>query len=101
MTYFTIRYDLVPGKQSEHDKFVRDSLITFWRRQPGVSVCCVLEDAAVGWPERTLMIGASDLHEIELVLKQPMYKALKEELLSYATNIQSQFLTVREGSLAA
>ncbi|MBI2866368.1 MAG: hypothetical protein HYX99_03290 [Chloroflexi bacterium] len=101
MTYFTIRYDVVPGKQGEHDRFVRDSLLTFWKRQPGISVCCVLEDVAVGWPERTIMIGATDLHEIEQALKQPMYRALKEELLNLATNLQSQFVEVREGSLAA
>lgn len=101
MIYFMIRYDVIPGKTAEHDQFVRETLLPFWKRQSGVTSCCVLEDSVIGWPERTIMIGANDLHDLEVVLKQPLYRALKGELLAYASSIQGQFLTIREGSLAA
>ncbi|MBI2916670.1 MAG: hypothetical protein HYY01_01640 [Chloroflexi bacterium] len=101
MTYFMIRYDVVSGKTEAHDQFVRETLLPFWKRQPGVTSCCILEDTVIGWPERTIMIGANDLHDLEVVLKQPLYRAIKGELLVYTSNIQGQFLTIREGSLAA
>mgnify|MGYP005834546619 CR=1 FL=1 len=61
MMYFTVRCDILPGKEDELDRFLNERAKSFWISQPGVKSFHVYADKLAGWPERTIMIEVEDL----------------------------------------
>lgn len=90
--YFTVRCDILPGKEEELDRFLAEKAKKFWLSQPGVKGFHVYGDTLVGWPERTIMIEVDDLVGLERVLHSDERKHLRSEFLTYTTDVESQIL---------
>lgn len=90
--YFTVRCDIVPGKEEELDQFLAEKAKTFWLAQPGVKSFHVYEDVLVGWPDRTIMIEVDDLASLQRILDSEDRKRLRREFQACATTVQSQIL---------
>jgi hypothetical protein len=92
MIQYTVRCDIVPGKEEDLDQFLSERCKSFWLNQSGVKSFHVYGDALVGWPERTIMIELEDLASLQHVLDSSERKQLRREFQSYTTDVQSQIL---------
>ncbi len=90
--YFTVRCDILPGKEEELDRFLAEKAKKFWLSQPGIKSFHVYGDTLVGWPERTIMIEVDDLASFQRVLNSEERRHLRSEFLMYTTNVQSQIV---------
>ncbi len=90
--YFTVRCDILPGKEEELDRFLTEKATKFWLSQPGIKSFHVYRDALVGWPERTIMIEVDDMSSLDRILHSENRHQVRREFLSYATDVQSQIL---------
>jgi hypothetical protein len=90
--YFTVRCDIVPGKEEDLDRFLAEKAKAFWLAQPGVKGFHVYEDVLVGWPDRTIMIEVDDLASLQRILDSEERKRLRREFQTCATTVQSQIL---------
>ena len=88
--YFIIKFDILPGKMSETDTYINKELVPYWTSHKEVRSVQVFEDTFIGWPERMLMIEIEDLTSLQHVLASGGTRHMKEQLISYATDIQTQ-----------
>lgn len=90
--YFTVRCDILPGKEEELDRFLTEKAKKFWLSQPGVKSFHVYTDTLVGWPERTIMIEVDDMSSLDRILHSEGRQRVRREFQTYATDVQSQIL---------
>ena len=88
--YFTVRCDILPGKEEELDRLLGGPSRTFWLAQPGVKSFHVYGDTLVGWPERTIMIEVEDLASLQRILGTEERKRLRREFMNHTSNVSSQ-----------
>ncbi|HUU39645.1 MAG TPA: hypothetical protein VMW42_01755 [Desulfatiglandales bacterium] len=88
--YFIIKFDILPGKMNETDTYINKELVPYWTSHKEVRSVQVFEDTFIGWPERMLMIEIDDLTALQQVLASGGTRHMKEQLISYATDIQTQ-----------
>lgn len=90
--YFTVRCDILPGKEEELDRFLTEKAKKFWLSQPGVKSFHVYNDTLVGWPERTIMIEVDDMSSLDRILHSEERQRVRREFQTYASDVQSQIL---------
>lgn len=90
--YFTVRCDILPGKEQELDNFLAEKAKKFWLSQPGIKSFHVYKDTLVGWPERTIMIEVDDMSSLDHILHSEDRQRVRREFQTYATDVQSQIL---------
>lgn len=90
--YFTVRCDILPGKEQELDNFLTERATKFWLSQPGVKSFHVYKDTLVGWPERTIMIEVDNMSDLDRILHSEDRQRVRREFQAYATDVQSQIL---------
>lgn len=90
--WFTIRFDIQPGKIVELDNWITTKASPFLVAQKGVKSICVYHDALVGYPERTIMVEVDSLAHLDVILASEDFRNIRGELLNYATGISSQLL---------
>lgn len=95
MYYFTVRFDILPGKEKELDAFIDTKARQFWLAQPGVHEFRVYNDAFIEWPARTLVIGVNDLYRLQMILDSEERKQMRSELLTYAKHPVWQLLELQ------
>ena len=92
--YFIIRFDVLPGKLSECDKYIQEELIPYFTAHSEVRSVGVLEDKFIGWPERELYVEIEDLTALQSIMASSETRQMKEHFTSYATDIQTQIMDV-------
>ena len=75
--FFSVRCDILPGKEDELDRFLAEKAQAFWLAQPGIKSYHVYEDALVGWPDRTIMIEVDNLASLQSILDSEERKRLR------------------------
>ena len=90
--YFVIRFDILPGKMAECDKYIENELIPYFTSHKEVNSVGVLEDKFIGWPERELYVEVEDLTALQRILASKENRQMKEHFTSYATDIQTQIM---------
>ncbi|MEW5800665.1 MAG: hypothetical protein AB1847_01040 [bacterium] len=90
--YFIMRFDVLPGKMSEVDKFLDQELLPYWLSHNEVHSVQVFEDKFIGWPERTVMIEIDDMCALQSILSSSETRQMKEHFTSYAGDIQTQIM---------
>jgi len=88
--YFTVRCDILPGKEEDLDRFLAERARPFWLSQPGVKGFHVYVDTLVGYPERTIMIEVVDLASLQRILGSDGRKQIRKEFMTCTTGAQSQ-----------
>jgi len=86
----TPELNALPGKMSETDTYINKELVPYWISHKEVRSVQVFEDTFIGWPERMLMVEIDDLTSLQQVLASGGTRHMKEQLISYATDIQTQ-----------
>ncbi len=90
--YLVIRFDILPGKMAECDKYIENELIPFFTSQKEVHRVGVLEDKFIGWPERELYVEVDDLTSLQNIMASKETRQMKEHFTSYAIDIQTQIM---------
>ena len=90
--YFIIRFDILPGKLSECDKYIENELIPYFTSHNEVRSVGVLEDKFIGWPERELYVEIEDLIALQKIMASKETRQMKEHFTNYATDIQTQIM---------
>jgi hypothetical protein len=95
-----IRYNPLPGKSAECDRWVKDKLIPFFCSHEECQGVRVLEDILIGDPERTCLVELSDVCAATSILESEQARQLKQEFMEYACDFSSQILRtqVSEGA---
>lgn len=92
MINFTINCDALPGKEEELDRFVTNTMKTFWTKQQGVTGYAFLKDKLVGYPERTIRIDVKDLTALQRVLDASEWQSYRHQFISLLSRVESQIL---------
>ena len=87
-----IRYNPLPGKTAECDRWVQEKLVPFFCKHEECKGIQVLEDVLIGDPERTCLVEMSDVCAITNILESQEAKELKREFMEYASDFDSQIL---------
>lgn len=90
--WFTVKFDIQPGKIDVLDEWIRTKVTPFFVGQKGVKSVCIYHDALVGYPERTLMVEVDSMSHLDIILASQVFRSLKTELLDYASGISTQLL---------
>ncbi|MEW5800666.1 MAG: hypothetical protein AB1847_01045 [bacterium] len=90
--HFIIRFDVLPGKLGEVDKYLEKEMVPYWTSHKEVRSVQIFEDSLIGWPERMLMVEVDDLACLQQILASPETRHMKELFTSYATDIQTQIV---------
>ena len=92
--YLILNFDIGPGKMNECDNFIREKLVPYWTSHKEVHSVQCLEDMFIGWPERSILIEVDDLSAIQRILSSRETHKMKEDFLTYATDIRTQIMNV-------
>lgn len=87
-----IRYNPLPGKTVECDRWVEDRLVSFFCAHEECKGIQVLEDILIGDPERTVLVELSDVCAATSILESEEAKQIKREFMEYACDFSSQIL---------
>lgn len=93
MIHFTIRCNVVPGREEELDQFLEHRAKPLWLSHPGVTGFHLYRDVLDGSPERTVVIDVEDLGHLQSVLESEERKRLRREFQGYLLNVEGQILT--------
>ncbi len=88
----SVRYNPLPGKTQECDKWVQEKLVPFFCKQQECKSIEVMEDILIGDPERTILVRLSDVCAATSILESSEARALKREFMDYACDFSSQIL---------
>jgi hypothetical protein len=95
MIYFTLRFDLPRGKESEFEEFLQRAK-KFWLSQPGVREFHVYGDVLIDWPERSIQIAVNDRESLDRILESAERRQIRDEMLNYAQRPVWQVLELLE-----
>jgi hypothetical protein len=94
MYYFTVRFDIPPGKEKSFERFLEKAK-TFWLSQPGVREFHVYGDVLIDWPERKIEIGVADRESLERILASEERRELRSEMLTYVKHPVWQLMELK------
>jgi hypothetical protein len=95
MLYHTI-CEVQSGREEDLDRFLVGKMKKFWLSNPGVVRFHVFGDKLANKLERVIMIEIGSFGELDKILDLEERKALRSELLTLTTNLQSRILEMIE-----
>jgi hypothetical protein len=93
---YHIMCEVVPGKEDVLDAFLIGKMKNFWLANQGVSRFHVFGDHLANKLERVVTIEVGDFSNFEKILALDERKALRNELMTLASNVQSRIMEVIE-----
>jgi hypothetical protein len=93
---YHIMCEVAPGQEEALDRFLVDKMKKFWLGNQGVSRFHVFGDHLANKSERLITIEVGDFSNFDKILALDERKALRTELLTLASNVQSRIMEVIE-----
>jgi len=94
MITFEYRFDVLPGKMREYDKYTKGAGKDIWLRFKGVRAVRVYKSMLGGSsPQRVVQVDLESLAALEKILTDPGFRKVKVVFHNLVTNVSDSLLT--------
>src|SRR5512145_2706494 len=93
MITFEYRFDIVPGKQKEYDRYVAGAGKDIWIKFPGVKAVRTYKSIFGGSsPQRVVQVDLESLAALERILSNAAFQKAKASFHGLVTNVSDSLL---------
>jgi hypothetical protein len=93
MITFEYRFDVLPGKGKDYQKYLARAGKDLWLKFPGVRAVRVYQSMLGGSsPQRVVQVDLVNLAALENILSNPAFKKRKETFHGLVTNVSDSLL---------
>lgn len=93
MITFEYRFDVLPGKAKEYEKYVTRAGKDIWLKFPGVRSVRIYKSMLGGSsPQRVVQVELDNLAALEKIFESPVFKKAKETFHGLVTNVSDSLL---------
>ena len=93
MVTFEYRFDIVPGKAKDYDKYLARQGKNIWLKFPGVRAVRIYKSMLGGSsPQRVVQVEIDNLASLERIFSDPDFKKAKETFHGLVTNVSDSLL---------
>lgn len=93
MITFEYRFDIVPGKQKEYERYLAGAGKDIWIKFPGVKSVRVYKSMLGGSsPQRVVQVDLETLAALEKILSNPSFQKAKASFHGFVTNVADSLL---------
>ena len=93
MITFEYRFDIVPGKTAEYEKYLKGQGKNIWTKYKGVKAVRKYKSMLGGSsPQRVVQVDLDSLASLERILSDPGFKKAKEKFHSLVTHVTDSLL---------
>jgi hypothetical protein len=93
MITFEYRFDILPGKVSEYEKYVKGQGKNIWSKYRGVKAVRKYKSMLGGSsPQRVVQVDLESLAVLEKVLADPAFRKAKEKFHALVTHVTDSLL---------
>jgi len=93
MITFEYRFDVLPGKLSEYEKYLTGAGKDIWKKFPGVKDVRVYKSMLGGSsPQRVVQVDLESLAVLEKILSDPNFRKAKESFHGLVTHVSDSLL---------
>jgi hypothetical protein len=93
MITFEYRFDILPGKLAEYDRYVRGAGKDIWRKYKGVKAVRKFRSMMGGEsPQRVIQVDLESLAALEKIMTDPGFRKAKEKFHGLVTNVTDSLL---------
>ena len=93
MITFEYRFDVVPGKQKDYEKYVAGAGKDIWMKFPGVKGVRVYKSMLGGSsPQRVVQVDLDSLAALEKILSNPSFQKAKAIFHGLVKNVSDSLL---------
>ena len=93
MITFEYRFDVIPGKTKEYQKYLSRAGKDIWLKFPGVRSVRIYQSMLGGSsPQRVVQVELDSLSALERILSSPEFKKAKEMFHGLVTNVSDSLL---------
>ncbi len=95
MVTFEYRFDVVPGKAKEYEKYIAGKGKDIWLKFPGVRGVRIYRSLLGGSsPQRIVQVDLENLGDLERIFGSPEFRKAKEIFHGLVTNVSDSLLTL-------
>jgi len=93
MITFEYRFDILPGKAADYEKYVKGPGKDIWTKFRGVKTVRKYRSMLGGSsPQRVVQVDLDSLATLEMILSDPGFKKAKEKFHGLVTNVSDSLL---------
>jgi len=93
MITFEYRFDILPGKQAEYERYVKGLGKNVWSRQKGVKAVRKYRSMLGGeTPQRVVQVDLESLAALERILNNPDFRKARTRFHDLVTNVTDSLL---------
>jgi hypothetical protein len=93
MITFEYRFDILPGKAAEYDKYLKGQGKNIWSKYRGVKAVRKYKSLLGGSsPQRVVQVDLDSLATLEKILSDPGFKRAKEKFHGLVTHVSDSLL---------
>ena len=93
MTTFEYRFDVLPGKLKEYEKYIAGAGKDIWLKFPGVKAVRVYKSMLGGSsPQRVVQVDLESLAALEKILSDPGFRKVKVIFHGLVTHVTDSLL---------
>ena len=93
MVTFEYRFDIVPGKQKDYEKYLGKAGKDIWLKFSGVRAVRIYRSLLGGSsPQRIVQVDLDNLASLESILSNPAFRKAKEAFHGMVTNVTDSLL---------
>ena len=95
MITFEYRFDVLPGKAKDYQKYLARAGKDIWFKFPGVRSVRIYQSMLGGSsPQRVVQVELDNLASLERIFASPDFKKAKETFHGLVTNVSDSLLTL-------
>jgi len=95
MITFEYRFDVLPGKAKEYQRYLTRAGKDIWLKFPGVRSVRIYQSMLGGSsPQRVVQVDLDNLGALEKILVSPEFRKAKETFHGMVTNVSDSLLTL-------
>jgi len=93
MITFEYRFDVLPGKAKDYEKYLARAGKDLWLKFPGVRSVRIYKSMLGGAsPQRVVQVELTNLAALEKIFSSPVFKKAKETFHGLVTNVSDSLL---------
>ncbi|MBP2674233.1 MAG: hypothetical protein H6Q84_1073 [Deltaproteobacteria bacterium] len=94
MITFEYRFDILPGKQAEYQRYVKGPGKSIWEKQKGVKAVRKFRSMLGGeTPQRVVQVDIESLAVLEKILADPNFRKARDRFHDLVCNVTDSLLT--------
>lgn len=93
MITFEYRFDVLPGKTADYERYVKGAGKDIWLKFPGVKSVRIYKSMLGGSsPQRQVQVDLENLASLERILSDPAFRKAKEKFHGLVTHVSDSLL---------